>query len=42
MQKNVDYAAYEYNVYVRCDYHARKKIAQDSKKKKVGGDSPIG
>jgi hypothetical protein len=26
MQKNVEYAAYEYNVYVQCDYRGEKKV----------------
>jgi hypothetical protein len=32
-KKNVDYAAYEYNVYVRCNYNGRKqKRLPDSEK----------
>jgi hypothetical protein len=41
-KKNVDYAAYEYNVYVRCDY--RGKNSTEQQKKKGGGgveDSPM-
>ena len=31
-KKNVDYAAYEYNVYVRCNYNERNKGHQTAKK----------
>ena len=31
-KKNVDYAAYEYNVYVRCNNNGRKQQLPDSEK----------
>jgi hypothetical protein len=32
--KNVDYAAYEYNVYVQCNYNEGKKKKQDAQDSK--------
>ena len=35
-KKNVDYAAYEYNVYVRCNNNGRKQQLPDSEKNSGG------
>jgi hypothetical protein len=35
-KKNVDYAAYEYNVYVRCNYNGRKQKVTRQRKKQRG------
>jgi hypothetical protein len=48
MQKNVDYAAYEYNVYLRCELSwgerkkKRKRTPQDSNEEMWVRDGPIG